>query len=332
MTVLVTGGAGYIGSVTARELVQRGEQVIVLDDYSSGRRDVSELLGGVELVEGDFADRGLLRDIFEDNDIDAVLHFAALTLVSESMERPMDYVRVNLVGTLSLLDEMASHHIPFFVFSSSAATFGTAETVPIEEDHPQRPINPYGWSKKAVEEVLPHLRRTGGPAFIGLRYFNAAGATRDGLLGEVHNPESHLIPSLLRSALTGSSFHLYGTDYPTRDGTCERDFIHVEDLAAAHVLALHALRRGASSGFYNLGNGTAYSIRDVVAAARAVSGREIKVVESARRPGDPPILVAGSGRITRELGWRPERQQLELIVEDAWRFEMRRNAIPPARR
>ncbi|MBI2839198.1 MAG: UDP-glucose 4-epimerase GalE [Acidobacteria bacterium] len=320
MAVLVTGGAGYIGSVTVRALLTSGEKVFVLDDLSTGRPETADLLSGAGFIKGDFADRRLLAELFDRESIDAVLHFAALTLVAESVERPLDYFRANVSKTLDLLEAMTSHRIPHFVFSSSAATFGIAEVIPIDEEHPQRPINPYGWSKKAVEDWLPQIRKVGGPAYIGLRYFNAAGASADGLLGEVHSPESHLIPNVLRAALDGSALPIYGTDYPTTDGTCERDFIHVEDLAAAHLLALQALRRGHQSGFYNLGNGQAHSIRHVVETARAVTGRDIKVVESARRPGDPPVLVASSARIKSDLGWLPKREALDLIIADAWRF------------
>jgi len=321
MAVLVTGGAGYIGSMTARALMEVGEQVVILDDYSTGHSAVARLLPGVEFVKGDCTDPQQLRWIFTRCPaIDAVVHFAALTLVGESMERPTAYVRANFGGTLTLIEEMRAHHIPSFIFSSSAAVFGVAERLPIDEDHPQRPINPYGWSKRAIEEVLPYVRRVGGPAYIGLRYFNAAGASSDGMLGEVHEPETHLVPNLLKAAMAGEPFRVFGTDYPTHDGTCERDLIHVEDLAAAHVLGLQALRRGHSPGFYNLGNGRRVSIREAVRAAREVTGREIAVIESDRRPGDPPILVASSDRITRELGWTPKRQDLRVIIEDAWRF------------
>ncbi len=243
-----------------------------------------------------------------------------MTLVGESMDRPSDYVRMNFVGTLTLLEEMAARNVHHFIFSSSAATFGVAEQVPIDEKHPQRPINPYGWSKKAVEDLLPYLKGVGGPAYIGLRYFNAAGAARDGLLGEVHRPETHLIPNILNAALTGSAFHIFGTDYPTDDGTCERDYIHIEDLAEAHVLALYALRRGHDSGFYNLGNGQRASILRVLETARCVTGLSISVIESIRRPGDPPILVASSDRIKHDLNWKPQREDLAVIIEDAWRF------------
>ncbi|MEW6368862.1 MAG: UDP-glucose 4-epimerase GalE [Acidobacteriota bacterium] len=320
MAVLVTGGAGYIGSVAARALLAAGERVCVLDDYSTGHRPVAAVLPDAEFVEGDCGDPACLRDLLAHRSVDAVMHFAARTLVSESMERPLDYVKCNLTGTLTLLDEMMRARVPYFIFSSSAATFGVAERVPIDETHPQRPINPYGWSKRAVEELLPYLQRLGGPTYIGLRYFNAAGASSDARLGEVHDPETHLIPNLLRAALDGSSFSLFGTDYPTRDGTCERDFIHVEDLAAAHLDALRALRTSAASGFYNLGNGDTYSIREVIAIAREVTGRPIDVRERPRRPGDPPVLVASSERIRNELDWQPARQHVRTIIEDAWRF------------
>lgn len=320
LAVLVTGGAGYIGAITARSLVEAGESVIVLDDFSTGHRKAAALVGGATVVECDCTDRAALDRVLSTGRVDAVMHFAGLTLVADSMQRPLEYITRNFCGTLNLISSMIRYRVPYFVFSSSAATFGIARAIPIDESHPQEPVNPYGWSKKAVEEALLQLRSSGGPASICLRYFNAAGATRDALLGEAHDPETHLIPNVLAAALDGRPFNLFGTDYPTPDGSCVRDFVHVEDLAAAHVLALKAMRGGRESASYNLGNGAGHSIRQVLQAARSVTGSKIEVVEAPRRAGDPPALVASSAKIRKELGWTPRFPEIERIIEDAWRF------------
>jgi UDP-glucose 4-epimerase len=312
MRALVTGGAGYVGSVVAAQLLGAGHEVVVLDDLSRGHLEA--VPSGAEHVAVSLNDAEALREPLAAG-FDAVLHFAALSLVAESVEHPERYWRNNVGGTRNLLDAMRRHDVRRLVFSSTAATYGEPRTVPITEDQPPAPVNAYGASKLAVDLMIRDECRAHGLAAASLRYFNVAGASRG--LGEDHDPETHLIPLVLQAA-AGTRDHIavYGTDYPTRDGTAVRDYIHVEDLGRAHALALDALEPGRHR-IYNLGTGDGYTVKEVVDAARRVTGREIRAIEEPRRPGDPAALVAASERIRAELGWRPE-QGLDDMVADAW--------------
>jgi UDP-glucose 4-epimerase len=314
MNVLVTGGAGYIGSVVVAELVRAGYSVVVYDNLSKGFR--AAVPSGVELVIGDIADHDKIGETIKRHAIDAVMHFAALIDVGESMKEPERYFRNNTASTLSLLETMLEHKVMRFVFSSTAALYGEPENIPIRESDPLRPTNAYGESKLLVERMLAWFNRIHGLRYASLRYFNAAGAT--GNLGEAHHPESHLIPLILQVALgQRQAISIYGTDYPTKDGTCVRDYIHVSDLAHAHVLALEGL--GSHDHLiYNLGNGRGFTVREVIEVARQVTGHPIPAVETPRRPGDPAVLVASSEKIQQELKWRPQHADLQQIVSSAW--------------
>jgi UDP-glucose 4-epimerase len=318
MKLLVTGGAGYIGSVVANQLLERGHEVAVLDDLSRGHR--AAIPGGARLLEVGLADAGATRDALAEG-FDGVLHFAALALVAESVEFPERYHRGNFVGTLNLLDAMREHGIKRLVFSSTCATYGEPEQVPMPETLPTNPVNSYGNSKLAVDRMIGDECRAHGLGAISLRYFNVAGAS--GGLGEDHYPETHLIPLVLQAAAgTREHVSVFGTDYPTEDGTAVRDYIHVEDLGRAHLLAMDAIRPG-EHAIYNLGNGLGHSVREVIEAARRVTGREIPVKEEPRRPGDPAQLVASSEKIRAELGWEPEKD-LESMIADAWAWRQAR--------
>lgn len=315
-TILVVGGAGYIGTHMVKGLLQAGYQVVVLDDLSKGHR---ELVPGGEFVWGDLGDPKLLDSVFSRRRIDAVMHFAAYSLVGESVEKPLDYYRNNFSRTVELLDAMIRHKVKCFIFSSTAAVYGEPLQTPITEDQPSNPTNPYGASKVAVERMLQDCDAACGLKYVALRYFNAAGADASGEIGERHEPESHLIPLILKVA-TGEreNIKIFGTDYPTPDGTCVRDYVHVSDLAQAHLLALEALLSGGNSAVYNLGNNKGYSVREVIEVARKVTGHPIPVLETGRRAGDPAVLVASSGKIRQELGWQPGYEDLETIVKTAW--------------
>jgi len=310
--VLVTGGAGYIGSVVASQLVEEGHETVILDDLSKGHREA--VPRGARLVHGNLMDAELARETLSEG-FDGVLHFAALSLVGESVEQPERYYRNNVCGTLNLLEAMGEAGTGRLVFSSTAAVYGEPEEVPIEETAPTLPTNPYGSSKLAVDRLIGAVCEARGLAGVSLRYFNVAGAR--GPFGEDHHPETHLIPLVLRAASEGSSVKIFGTDYPTRDGTAVRDYIHVEDLGRAHLLALEAAEPGEHS-VYNLGNGEGFSVREVVEAARGVTGESVDAVEAPRRAGDPPVLVASSERIRTDLGWKPEKPGLEAMISDAW--------------
>src|SRR5271166_1600057 len=319
MRILVTGGAGYIGSVVAGELLQAGHDVIVFDNLSRGHRQA--VPKNAELVVGDLADRARLDQMLSSRAIDAVMHFAALIEAGESMKTPEKFFRNNTANALTLLEAMLAHGVKRFVFSSTAALFGNPERTPIEEDDPLRPTNAYGESKLLVERMLAWFHQIHGLRYSNLRYFNAAGASRPAQ-GEAHQPETHLIPRILQVAL-GRAQHvnIFGTDYPTPDGTCIRDYIHVSDLARAHLLALEALARANSSPLiYNLGNGQGFSVREVVEVARKVTGHPVPVIESPRRAGDPAVLIASSGKIRRELDWQPKFADLKSIVASAWHW------------
>lgn len=325
MNVLVTGGAGYIGSVVTEELLLAGHAVTVYDDLSKGHRDA--VAPGAAFVEADLLDEDALSRALRERAIDAVVHMAATSLVGESVQDPAKYYRANVEGGLSLLDGMRRHGALRLVFSSTAAVYGEPEEQPIGEDAPTVPTSPYGETKLAFEHALRWYDLAYGLRYVSLRYFNAAGATARN--GERHEPETHLIPLVLRVAMGKSpAVTVFGDDYPTRDGTCVRDYIHVVDLARAHVLALHAIEgAGARSGIYNLGcGGEGYSVLDVVRAACDVSGREIPVRIGPRRPGDPAVLVASSARISSELGFAPERQDIHQIIESAWKWMAARAA------
>src|SRR3954454_6534295 len=315
MRLLVTGGAGYIGSIVAQQLVARGDDVVVLDSLYKGHR--AAVPKGAAFVEADLLDHAALAAVFDGNQFDGVLHFAAMSLVGESVEFPERYYRGNVVGTLNLLDAMRATGVPKLVFSSTAATYGEPDVELITEDTPNHPVNAYGNSKLAVDRMLADEARAHGLAAVSLRYFNVAGAS--GPLGEDHQPETHLIPLVLQAAAgTRESVAIFGTDYPTPDGTAVRDYIHVEDLGAAHLLALDKAVPGRHD-IFNLGSARGYSVREVIEAARAVTGRDIVAVEQARRPGDPPQLVASNARAREALGWGPERT-LEDMVRDAWEW------------
>jgi UDP-glucose 4-epimerase len=319
MNVFVTGGAGYIGSVVTAELLRAGHFCTVFDNLTKGHR--AAVPAAAEIVVGDIGDRAALDRAFAARRYEGVMHFAAAIDVGESTRLPERYFRNNSANSLLLLEAMQAAGIERFVFSSTAALFGEPERVPIEEGDALRPTNPYGESKLIVERMLPWFNQVRGLHYASLRYFNAAGASRE--QGEAHDPETHLIPLVLQVALgSRPSVAIYGVDYPTRDGTCIRDYIHVVDLAQAHVLALEALAQR-DRLIYNLGNGAGFSVREVIEVARRVTGKPIAAIDSPRRPGDPAVLVASSARIRRELGWTPRHADLECIVGSAWEWLQR---------
>ncbi len=319
--ILVVGGAGYIGAHMVRQLSIAHYDVVVLDNLSTGSR---KLVQAGEFIQGSLGDPGLLDRLFAEHAFDAVMHFAAFSQVGESMHQPLLYYRNNLAETVSLLDAMVRHGVKRFIFSSTAAVYGEPVATPITEDHPCVPTNPYGNTKLAVERMLADCDAAYGLKYTALRYFNAAGADESGEIGELHDPETHLIPIVLRAA-DGQIDHIqvFGTDYPTMDGTCIRDYVHVNDLAQAHLLALGALLEGGASGIYNLGSSNGYSVRQVIAKAERVTGKKIPVVEAPRRPGDPAILVARSEKIKCELGWAPAYDNLGKIIQTAWNWHLK---------
>jgi UDP-glucose 4-epimerase len=324
-TILVTGGAGYIGSHAVMALQRAGYEVVVLDNLVYGHRDFVEKLQ-VELIVGDTNDRALLDELFATKNIAAVMHFSAYAYVGESVTEPVKYYRNNVIGTLTLLEAMLAASVNKFVFSSTCATYGVPHQVPITEDHPQDPINPYGATKLMVERILKDFSSAYGLQSVCFRYFNAAGADPNGLLGEDHNPETHLIPLVLQTALgQRESVSIYGTDYPTPDGTCVRDYIHVTDLADAHILGLEYLMQGGNTTVFNLGNGNGFSVKQVIDTAKTVTGKDIKVQSSDRRPGDPPILVGSSKKARTVLGWEPRYSDLKDIITHAWRWHQQRH-------
>jgi len=316
MRVFVTGGAGYIGSVCSELLLDEGHEVVIFDNLIEGHRGAVD--SRAQFIQGDLADRRRIEEALSSTRPEAVMHFAAYALVPESMRDPSKYFRNNVSNGLNLLDAMLKCGVQRMIFSSTCALFGPPEHIPIDETARTRPINPYGESKLAFEKILRWYDEIHGLKFVCLRYFNAAGATED--LGEHHKPETHLIPTVLRVAL-GQSPHveIYGTDYDTPDGTCIRDYIHILDLARAHILALGAR----ASGLYNLGTGGGSSVRQVIESCRKITGRKIETIEKPRRPGDPPRLIASSEKIKRELGWKPQFQSLDAIVESAWRWHQK---------
>jgi UDP-glucose-4-epimerase GalE len=315
--VLVTGGAGYIGSHACKALGRAGYRVVVFDNLAAGHR------GAVrygDLVEGDIRDVAMVRAALKRYDIFAVMHFAAFLDVGESVRDPVRYYRNNVEGAIGVLEAMAAESVRFFVFSSTCATYGETVETPIAEKHPQQPINSYGETKLAIERALPHFRRAFGLGWTALRYFNAAGADPDGEIGEDHSPEIHLIPRAIEAAVGGQKLEVFGDDYPTPDGTCLRDYVHVSDLADAHVKALEAIVETGISGAYNLGTGRPHSVRQVIAAVGRVTGREVPWSIAPRRPGDPAVLYAAADKARTELRWTPRFPDIDSIVQTAWNW------------
>jgi UDP-glucose 4-epimerase len=316
-TILVTGGAGYIGSHVVKELLHQNYKPIVFDNLQTGHRKTTRK---VPFIEGDLSDQRKLAEAFQTNSIDAVMHFAADCLVGESVQDSAKYFNNNVKNSLKLIEMMEEFKVNKIVFSSSAAVYGEPKEIPISENHPCAPTNPYGETKWIFEKVLQAFHDGGKLNFISLRYFNAAGADPKGEFGEDHYRETHLIPLVIKAALDGTSVPVLGTDYNTPDGTCIRDYIHVTDLAQAHILALRKLDQGRISGIYNLGNGNGYSVREVIETVKKVTGRKVAAIDSPRRPGDPARLVASSQKIKEELGWIPKYPDLETIVKTAYHW------------
>ena len=318
LNVLVTGGAGYIGAHCCKELYLQGYHPITIDNLVYGHK---ESVKWGDFYHGDIGHPKHLRDCLKKYKIDAVMHFAAYAYVGESMEDPLKYYTNNVFNSIHLLNLLLAHHIKYFVFSSSCATYGNPVSIPIDEDHQRKPINPYGRTKCMIEEILEDLDAAYGLKFMTLRYFNAAGADPEGDIGEKHDPETHLIPLVLDAAAgKRDAIKVFGTDYQTADGTCIRDYIHVTDLARAHILALEKLRNGSKSSAFNLGQGNGYSVLEVIDKVKAVTGKAVNVVDSDRRPGDPPVLVASNQKAIRQLGWKPELSNLDDIIRTAWNW------------
>jgi len=318
MNILVTGGAGYIGSHVLKALLKAGHNAVTLDNLQKGHREA--VVGG-KFVEGDLADKELLDTVLKENNIEGVIHLAADSLVGESMETPGKYYRNNVANGLNLLEAMVKNEVKYLVFSSTAAVYGEPEEIPIEENHPTQPTNTYGESKLFFEKILKRYDDIYDLNFISLRYFNAAGADPEGEIGEAHDPETHLIPIVLETALgIRDKIYIFGDDYPTRDGSCIRDYIHVNDLADAHVLAIEALNRGKESSVFNLGNGEGYSVKEVIATVKKVTERDFEVEVADRRAGDPAVLIASSDKIQEELNWKPQYPELEKIISTAWNW------------
>jgi len=322
MAILVCGGAGYIGSHAVHQLIEKGESVVIVDNLQTGHRDAVH--PKAKFYEGDIRDADVLDKIFTENAIDTVVHFAANSLVGESVEKPLKYFNNNVYGMQILLESMVKHSVDKIVFSSTAAVYGEPKRIPILEDDPTEPTNPYGESKRIMEKMMKWVSRANGVRFVSLRYFNAAGAIEDGSIGEDHNPESHLIPLILQVPM-GKRDHItvFGEDYPTPDGTCLRDYIHDIDLADAHVLAIDYLRKGGESNIFNLGNGRGFSVKEMIEAAKKATGRDIKVEIGARRAGDPAQLIASSEKAKKVLGWRPKYTDVKQIIQTAWTFHQK---------
>ncbi|MFW6001684.1 MAG: UDP-glucose 4-epimerase GalE [Halanaerobium sp.] len=318
MSILLTGGAGYIGSHVLKRLLEAGYDTVTIDNLQKGHKKA--VLGGV-FIEGDIGDKELLQSIFAEHDIKGVIHLAADSLVGESMEDPAKYYYNNVAKALNLLEVMVENNVNYLVFSSTAAVYGEPEAIPIVEEHPTKPENVYGESKLFFEKILKRYDQIYGIKFISLRYFNAAGADPEGKIGEAHNPETHLIPIVLQTALgIRDKIFIFGDDYQTKDGSCVRDYIHVNDLADAHVLAVEALSDGRDSNIYNLGCGEGYSVKEVIETAKRVTQKDFKVEVSGRRTGDPAVLIAGSEKIKNDLNWEPAYQDLEKIISTAWKW------------
>ena len=321
--ILVVGGAGYIGSHMMKALARAGHEPVAFDNLSTGHADA--VIYG-ELVEGDLANCDQVEDVIGQGRFDGVMHFASNIEVGESVTNPRKYYTNNVVNTLNLVHAMMDDGLNHLIFSSTAAVYGTPQYTPIDEDHPRRPINPYGHSKNIIETALEDYREAHGFSSTSLRYFNAAGADPEGELGERHEPESHLVPLAIQAAIgQRPDIKIYGTDYETPDGTCVRDYVHVADLCDAHLLAMDQLTDGHKGGAFNLGNSSGFTVREVIETVREVSGKSFRVTESGRRPGDPDVLVADASRAKMELGWSPIRHQLSQIVSDAWNFYRHRD-------
>ncbi|WP_303868121.1 UDP-glucose 4-epimerase GalE [Acetobacterium wieringae] len=319
MKVLVCGGAGYIGSHVVRVLVERGYQVVVLDNFSTGHPRAVPKEAVIE--EGDIRDRVFIKQVFQAHPIDCVMHFCANSLVGESMVEPLKYYHNNVYGTLCLLETMVEHAVKRFVFSSTSAVYGEPEQSPITENSSKKPTNTYGETKLAVEKMLPWLDQAYGLKSMTFRYFNAAGAHPSGEIGEDHNPETHLLPLILKTALgQRDKISIFGEDYPTPDGSCIRDYIHVMDIAAAHILGMEKLLVGGGSDVYNLGDGKGFSVKEVIARTRAITGKDFVVEIADRRAGDPAELIASSQKAQQELGWKPVHSDLDTIIKTAWKW------------
>lgn len=319
MSVLVAGGAGYIGSHVVKELLNKGEDVVIVDNLQTGHK--SAIDKRAKFYQGDIRDKDFLDDVFEKEDIDSVIHFAANSLVGESMTDPLKYYDNNLYGTMVLLKSMLDHDIDKIVFSSTAATYGEPEKVPIEETDRTEPTNTYGETKLAMEKMFKWTANATPLNFVSLRYFNACGADESGEIGEDHAPETHLIPLILQVPLgKREEISIFGDDYDTADGTCIRDYIHVNDLADAHIRALNYLRDGGESNIFNLGSGNGFSVNEMIEAARKVTGHEIPAKVVPRRAGDPAVLIAKSDKAREVLGWEPKKDNIELIIQDAWNW------------
>ncbi|MEW5908490.1 MAG: UDP-glucose 4-epimerase GalE [Thermodesulfobacteriota bacterium] len=321
MKVLVVGGAGYIGSFMVRLLEEKGIEPIVFDNLSTGHR--SAVAPSTMFVRGDLSDQRRIRQVLSSISVDAIMHFASFIEVGESVSEPVRYYYNNVANTIGLLKAMRESRVNRFIFSSSAAVYGNPKTVPIDESHEKRPVNPYGWTKYMVEQILEDISKASEFRYVSLRYFNAAGGDPDGRMGEDHSPETHLIPRLLNSVLkTGirEPLEIFGSDYDTPDGTCIRDYVHVMDLVQAHLLALTYLLDGGRSEVFNLGSGQGASVREVIRAAEKITGMQVPVVEAGRRPGDPPVLIADSKKISKKLGWQPGFSELESVIQTAWKW------------
>lgn len=318
MTVLITGGAGYIGSHTNRFLIEKGIHTIVIDDLSDGHKEA--VLSG-KFYEGNFADNDLLDLIFTENKIDAVIHFAAFASVPDSVIRPSRYYKNNVSNMQVLLDKCVEYNVKYFVFSSSAATFGNPQYVPMDESHPQKPINPYGMTKLIGEKMLADYKKAYGINYCAFRYFCAAGDSKDSLIGESHNPETHLIPVMVKAALNKKPFLVFGDDYDTRDGSCIRDFIHVLDLAEAHYLGLKYIINNDCSDVFNLGSNQGFTVFEMIKALSEVINQDVPYIISKRREGDPPSLVASNQKAKEKLGWSPKYSSIKNILKDAWNWE-----------
>ena len=323
MNILVVGGAGYIGSHTVNLLKKEGYTPIIYDNLSKGHKEVGEILG-VKLINGDLGDKQRLKKVFSDEKIDIVMHFAAFIEVGESVTAPAKYYNNNVSKVLELLDAMVESNVKYFVFSSTAATFGEPETEKISETHPQKPINPYGKSKLMVEKILKDYDNAYGLKSTVLRYFNASGSDENGLIGESHDPESHLIPLILQAASgRRKSIKIFGTDYDTKDGTCVRDFVHVYDLAKAHILGMEKMKNENMSLNYNLGSGEGFTVKEIIEKTKTITNVDFTVEEEEPRAGDPAVLVADSTKAGKELGWKPE-YDLDSIISSAWKWELNR--------
>ena len=322
MKVLITGGAGYIGSHVVKALGEKGYEVLTVDNLSNGHKEA--VLYG-KLAIGDIGDKDFINKVIKEFKPNIVMHFSAFIEVGISVKEPLNFYKNNVIGTLNLLDVLIQNKIDKFIFSSTAAVYGIPEKIPIPEEHQINPINPYGKTKAVIEKALEDFSNAYNFKYISLRYFNASGADPSGLIGESHNPETHLIPLILQTAKgEREAIKVFGTDYPTDDGTCIRDYIHVNDLADAHILAMEYLLDGGKSDVFNCGYGYGYSVREVIETAKKITGKDFKVIEDNRREGDPPVLVADSKKLKEKLNWKPKFDSLETIIKTAWKWELNR--------